>query len=393
MNRTAVRCLACSLVLFSEIAARGNQDTLPQTPEALAEAAAKSQAQDDYTSAARDYQQLLKLGIDAPELRSNLGVMLYMDGDTRGALTQLRIALKQNPALAASNLFVGLALIRLGRPGDALTYLEKARSQKPNNVEPLLALAQANVASGHLSSAKDYYLKATQLIPDSAEAWYGLGITSRSLAKQLSRQSIKPGNSASQVDAAKKDLDTAAQAMSRAVQIDPHNIKIHMLLGESFRLLNDRDESIREYETVIQTRRDFEPAYIGLANAYWQFGGIDEALPPLKKALELAPSDSEANALMAQFLLQKRQLDDARRFAQRALAGGSGQSFARVVMAKIYLAEGKPAAAVDELQQAVPDDVDGSWHYILYRTLHKLGRDREAQLALQQSRELLNSKH
>ena len=130
-------------------------------------------------------------------------------------------------------------------------------------------------------------------------------------------------------------------------------------------------------ESVIQTRPDFAPAYIGLANTYWQFGDIDQARQPLEKALELSPNDSEANALMAQFLLQKGQIDEASSFARRALASGSGQSFARIVMAKICLAEDNPEAAVPELENAVPDDIDGSWHYILYRTLHKPGRDRK----------------
>jgi predicted Zn-dependent protease len=97
--------------------------------------------------------------------------------------------------------------------------------------------------------------------------------------------------------------------------------------------------------------------------------------------------------MMAQFLLQRGQIAQAKLFAQRALAGGSGQSFARVVMAKIFLAEDKTAMAIPELEKAAPDDVDGSWHYVLYRTLHKLGRDKEAQIALEKSRELLNNKH
>ena len=358
----------------------------------LAARAASDTRRKDYKAAAEDYLELLQLGEDSAELRSNLGMVLYLSGDDRRALEQFRIALTRKPELAASNLFAGLSLIRLGRSREALTLLEKARHQQPDAIAPLLALGRAEMAFRDLPEARAAYSKATDLEPRSAEAWYGRGIVSRELAdgalKQASQGNTVGEARQSEVDAARLDLQDAEQSLSRAMTIDPDSLQAHMVMGEAFRDGQQFDSSVAEYQHVIDAKPNYAPGYLGLATTYWRFGRIDETKATLSKVLSLAPEDPEANGIMAFVLTGERRMTEAKPFAMRALASQADQPVARVALAKIYLSENKPDDALKELRLAAPDDVDGSYHYMLATTLRKVGQEKEAAVALERSKEL-----
>jgi tetratricopeptide (TPR) repeat protein len=122
-------------------------------PERLAHQAAVDGRRGDYQAAAEDYRQLLQTGLNSPELHSNLGMMLYLSGQDRPALQQLRIALSGNSELIAANLFAGLTLLRLNRPREALRFLQEAQLKQSTSVAPLLALGRAHVALRDLPAA------------------------------------------------------------------------------------------------------------------------------------------------------------------------------------------------------------------------------------------------
>jgi tetratricopeptide (TPR) repeat protein len=362
-------------------------------PAQLAREAASAQTRGDYQSAASLYQQLLQAGQDSPELHSNLGVMLYLTGNDRGAIEQFHIALARKPELLASNLFSGLSLVRLGRPRDALAFLKKAEEEQPNALAPLLAIGRANVAVKDIQSAREAYRRATELNPNSAEAWYGRGITSRELADQMLNQASHGGQRADlakgspQAGAARKDLDEAETSMSRAIALDPNGIHTHLILGEAFRVSGEAEKSIGEYQAAIKGKPNSVAAYLGLANTYWKFDRYDEAMTALKKVLSLSPADPEANGIMAYLLVSENKLKQAEPLAQRALAGRPDLLFVHAALAKIYLAQGELSKALPELEAAAPGDEDGSYHYLLFQTLRKLGRAQEAAAALQVSQQ------
>ncbi len=365
--------------------------------EQLAKQAAYDGKRGNYKAAAQDYRQLLQTGADSPELRSNLGMMLYLSGDDQGALKELRIALSGNPELVAANLFAGLSLIRLVRPREALPFLGKAEREQPTAVAPLLALGRANVALRDLPRAREAYKKATGLNPANAEAWYGLGITSRELADQTLHRLTDNGQSTSAAKAspqaviARQDLAEAEHALSRAMALDPDSTHAHMILGEAFRAAGQINQSVQEYQAILKTKPDYAPAYLGLANTYWKFGRAPETTASLKKLLALSPGDPEGNAIMASLLVSEHQMQQAKPFAERALARRPDLSVAHMSLAKIYLSDDEPSKALPELEEAAPDDVDGSYHYILAETLRKLGQTKEAAIALQRSRQLRQS--
>jgi tetratricopeptide (TPR) repeat protein len=365
-----------------------------QTPQQIAEDAAAAQARGDYATAANDYRKLVESGNDSPELRSNLGIMLYQLQEYGEALAQFQEAARQKPSLTAINLFSGLCLLHLQRVPEALRQLKKAQLEQPEAPGPVLALARAYVAARQTANARDAYQRATQIQPSNSEAWYGLGITSRALAEQQLNRATKGGTATQGAETstlgkeARRNLELADEALARAAQLDPENLKAHILLGESFRESGQKDKSVAEYQQILKTNPHFLPAYLGLATTYWKFAQVDEAMRVTEEALKYSPDDAEANAMMANFFTLQNKMQEAEPLARHALQKQPHLSLAQVALAKVYLFRGQTQEALRLLQQATPEDTDGSWNYILAQTLRKMGRHQEAEQALRRSEEL-----
>ncbi|HXF27741.1 MAG TPA: tetratricopeptide repeat protein, partial [Bryobacteraceae bacterium] len=116
--------------------------SLSAAQDGLSERIHTAQSSGDYKQAASLYLELIASGTDTPEVRSNCGIMLHLAGRNREALDQFRIALKANPQLAGANLFAGVSEVDLGKPKEALPYLQRARELDQSNPAPDLALGK-----------------------------------------------------------------------------------------------------------------------------------------------------------------------------------------------------------------------------------------------------------
>ncbi len=344
-----------------------------------------AQSAGDYQQAVKLYRQLIADGTDSPEVRSNFGIMLHLAGSDQEAMEQFRIALRQKSALVSANLFAGLAETDLGAPKEALPFLKKAQRLDPGSPAPLLGLGRTYVALRDYGLANESYLKATQLNPRLAEAWYGLGITDRSLAEQQLNKAARSGPSATQPPLrkeAKELLDRALEALQRAIELDPKSARTHLILAESFSEARRLVDAVPEFEAAIKQDPKLDAAYLGLATAYWRQGQFQDALPLLKRIVASSPKDPEANAMLADILEHDGQNAVAKQHAGIALGGNPDLIQAHVVLGRIYLAENQPKLAVAELQKVLAADPDGSYHFLLFRAYKAAGDETSARAAL-----------
>jgi len=288
--------------------------------------------------------------------------------------------LDANPNLAAANLFNGLAELDLGRTKQAIPYLERAAQLDQVRPEPELSLGRAYAALRDFKSANDAYVEAAKRDRNSAEAWYGVGITDRSLAEsELNHVARKDRVQTPETRAL---LDDAYKALRRAAELDPQSARVHLILGESLRDSGKLVQAIPEYEAAIRLEPQMEAGYLGLATTYWKQGEWEEAMPPLQRALELSPRDAEAHAIMADLLFRQNDPKGAGQQAASALAGNPKLALPRVVMARIDLANKEPVKAAAELEQVSELDPDGSYHFLLWRAYKLAKKPEQAEAAL-----------
>jgi tetratricopeptide (TPR) repeat protein len=362
---------------------------------ALSDEIRSAQSAGNDPEAAKLYGQLISGGTDSPQIHSNYGIMLHLAGRNREALEQFRATLRQSPDLAGANLFAGLAELDLGEPSAALPFLQRAQHLDPDHPTPFLALGRAYVATRNYVASNAAYSKAAELDGTLAEAWYGVGVTDRSLAEELLNQAARAGkiNDESIQPKVHKLLDGALDALTRAVQLDPASARTHLLMGESFADAGKVTEAIPEYQTAIKLDPKLGAAYLGLATGYWKARQFDQATPLLERILERTPGDAEANGMLADTLEHKQDYAGAKRHAELALARNPGLIETRVVLARIYLGDHQPKLAAAELQKVLPADPDGSYHFLLYRAYREAGDEQGAHQALLEFLRLRNNSH
>ncbi len=349
----------------------------------LADQIRSAQSSGRYAEAAGLYSQLITAGTDSPEIRSNYGVMLHLAGKNQEAMEQFRTALRANPGLAGANLFAGLTELDLNQPKLALPYLQKARDSDPSGPAPLLALGNSYVALRDYASANECYAKAAAIDPHQAEAWYGLGITDRSLAEQLLNRAARTGKKEQSADMKVHQLlNSAHEALRRAIDLDPDSPRAHLILAESLSDAGKPLEAVPEYQTAIKLDPLLDAAYLGLASQYWKQRQFDQALPPLRHVLAKSPRDPEANGILADILQHQNDNAGAKLHAQIALAGNPDLIETRIVLARVLLAEQQPKLAITQIQQVLAADPDGSYHFLLYRAYKQVGDDGAAKTAL-----------
>jgi tetratricopeptide (TPR) repeat protein len=370
-------CLPVLLIMILCLGLRAGQEDYADEIHA-------AQSQGQYGAAAELYRKLIASGADSPEVRSNYGVMLQLAGKSREATEQFRIALHANPSLVAANLFNGLGEVDLGRAKQAIPYLERAALLDKTRPEPEVALGKAYVALRDFKNANHAYREATKRDENSAEAWYGVGITDRSLADEKLSRAVQRG--VAHAPETQALLDDAFRALKRAVELDPQSARVHLILGESLRDSGKLVEAIPEYQAAIRLEPRMEAGYLGLATTYWKQGEWQDAMPPLRRALELSPRDAEAHAILADLLFRQNDAKGAAEQAAIALAGNSKLAVPRVVMARIDLANKQPDKAAAELEQVSELDPDGSYHYLLWRAYKLAKKPEQAEAALAEFR-------
>ncbi len=380
MSRLILACV--SLILAATASAYQSER------ETLSRQAVEAERKGDFAAAVSAFQQLISAGADGPELRSNLGIAYFQLHDFSRAVHQFELALAKTPDSVPANFFSGLALLKLQRPKEALPHLKRARNIQPNASEIGIAVAQAQVACNEIAEARGSYARVTRLDPQNAEAWYGLGITERALAEQeLKKSPAAPRAQTRSLDA-RSLMDESQQAITKAAQIQPDSVHAHMILGELFRIAEQYNQAVQEYEDATAQQPNLAAAWAGLATAYSAAGVDNKALAAGKRALELDPADADTYAVVGATLLRQGNVSGARPYALHALQIQPDLASANIVLAKILLSEHQPEKALPELESAAKQDTDGRTYYLLATTLRELGQREKAAAALQKFKQL-----
>lgn len=130
---------------------------------------------------------------------SNLGNVLYDQGEHDRAMDLHRIVVSKNPKLYAGWINYANILQKQENLADARDALQKAVDLQPNRSEAYVNLSSVLMAMDQETLAHETLTKAITLTPDFVDAWNNLG--------------------AMELDAARPDM--AQQAYSRAVQLSP----------------------------------------------------------------------------------------------------------------------------------------------------------------------------
>jgi tetratricopeptide (TPR) repeat protein len=270
--------------------------------ELWTEATAAQQAQ-EFDRAAGLFRKILAIQPDFTEAEVNLGLMLHLAGNMKGAIASFEHVLVRHPDLFAPNFLAGMDYLKLDNPVRAIPYLEKATKEKPDQVEPLVGLANADLQTGKFSEAMEQFTRATRMNGKNADAWYGLGATYLSAEKQIEgdlRYTSSPfravllGESYLQQGQAEK----AVAILSSAAATQPAVPCAHSILGFAFLRASKLDNASGQFQMDWDSHSNEGCllAKLGTAALDAEQGKTQDALQTLSEAAKIDPAFVRANS-------------------------------------------------------------------------------------------------
>lgn len=217
---------------------------------------------------------------------------------------------------------MGFAMVGIGRYNDALAYFDRVDSSSENNLEAkygmayvyylmdkriwakrklegilrvnpyhydsLLLMAEMKSDDGRLDDAKKFIDKAIESNRELPEGYVRSG-------KILFKYYIKNEND--------NFLEESVDEFNRSLAINPENFEANRYMGFISIIQKRYDAALRYFEKITVSFPDNGIAQYNLALAYERKGDLDEALPILKKSLDIASSDELVQAKLEDFLV------------------------------------------------------------------------------------------
>jgi tetratricopeptide (TPR) repeat protein len=259
-----------------------------------------------------------------------------------------------------------------------------------------LADAERYAAEGQYSGCADA-LKATLQIAGNGElqllascSFYAADYKTASLAAQ--RLQRNPETRAQGLYwESKADQNLAIQALARAGEIDADSPRMHVLLGDVFREKRGWEEAEAEYRKAVALDPKSHSARLSLAITLFTELKNDEAFDLDESLLKEDAADQEANLLAGEILVQRNQFSQAEPYLLKCVSL-KPEFLPRyhALLGKVYAETGRVPAAIEQYNQELSTDQDGSIHYQLARLYQKSGNKAAAEEAFKESKRLVN---
>ncbi len=226
----------------------------------------------DYTGALQKINDALAKDPKRQDLRVALGNVLARSGKYDEAIQQFQMLVSANPKSSDLETKLAEAYRLKGDFNAAVDHFRKATTLAPNNIVPLLRVAQLLDGVGRRAEAKPVYDQILRLDPYNVVALNNLAF-------------IKAEEGS--------DLDQALAYAQRAKQKVPNDANISDTLGWIYIKKNLSDDAVRVFKDLVEKQPNNPTYRYHLAMALFQKGDRPSAKQECEAALRVSPSKDE----------------------------------------------------------------------------------------------------
>jgi Tfp pilus assembly protein PilF len=328
--------------------------------------AAQALAAEDYQSAERGFQEVLRQEPRNIAALSNLGVVYSRTNRADEAISVYRRALQLSPDDKAILLNLGLVYLRQEDHARALPLFARVVEIDPQHLQARQLLAVCRAYTGQLTPAIRDLETLRAAAPRDENILFLLGFV------------YLKSNDPDKANAVFEQMFNAAGP-----------VRAEFLLAKAYYEATQFPKAEESFLKVLQLDPRFAGVHLELGKVYISMRRTDDAVRELELALKEAPEDADASYFLGGALVQDGRFAEGIPHLERARTAKPDFWAPYFYLGKAKLRLDQPATAVTLLQRAVklnPDDA--STAFLLGRALQACGRESEAREVLRRVNDL-----
>jgi tetratricopeptide (TPR) repeat protein len=357
------------------------QDDVPEIARSLMEDAERARDAGRIDNAIAKYQRVIEVAPQLASAYANLGALQHKQGKIEEAYRTFATGVERAPADRTLLSNAAATALELGKSDDALKYVDRAietnkrdaelytlrgsvlRALKrddeavaalqqavqlaPNDARPHFSLGNALYAIHRKDEAIAEYRKAIDADPKMTRAYYNLG----AVLYDVGRDSEALG-------AYKVALEPIDKAFARNEPVDPIHARAYSNLGAIHLRQNQYQQAIDAYSKALKLDPQSANAHYNLGFIYYNSDKPERAAEEYRKALALDPALPLAYLHLAQMAIKKRDNAGAAKLLRDGMTRFDAETkpVALRTLARVELAQGNTAAAIEALRRNTSDD-------------------------------------
>ena len=246
------------------------------------------------------YRSAARVSPNSARIRFNLGNAHLRRMEYAIAEKEYRLALSIYSEFNDARMNLGMAVLQLGRPREAIGFLETVTTNRPG----------------------------------LADAWVNLGTAHRALGQ----------------------VDEAEQTFKRALEIDPHSSRAHNNLGAIALTRGEVDAAINHLEEAVRLDPGLAVIRVNLGDALVAAVRVPEADARFEEAYRRDPALPEALRGMGEVMIHRGDHDRAERYFRDALTGAQPSARAANFLGYLQALKGDLRAAIEAYEMALSID-------------------------------------
>jgi tetratricopeptide (TPR) repeat protein len=285
-----------------------------------------------------------------------LGVIAVQAGRPQAGVDLISRALAVRDTVAAAFSNRGCALNAMGRHGEALNDFDRAVALQPDYPEAHGNRGLALAALDRPQEALVAFTTAIGLRPDYPQVLSGLAKAAGTLAQSGDARGPQDARACCNDGAIlleRRRFEDAADALRRALAMDPGMAEAHYNLGNAARELGRPDEAIAHFAAAGALKPELAIAHSNKAVVLQGLGRFEEALACCDRALSADPAFPEAHNNRGHALHSLGRLSEAATAFEAAVGLAGGFAEAHYNLGHTLRDLGRPTDAIASFDHAI----------------------------------------
>ena len=321
-------------------------------------------------------------------------------GDYATAEKTLRVEVGMHPGDSWALSLLGVALDNEKKPAEAEEFHRRAVAASPRSAEILNNYGTHQWNAGQFDRAEISFASALAAAPTYFNVLFNLGVMAThtghyerahevlEAALRQQPQNVDVLYRLACVEEASRQWEAAVTRLAQAAKLDPRRAEVQKLLALTTTELGALDDAAAAWDRYLKLEPGDQIARRERAYVAAKMGKVEEGIAGLEAYLARYPDDAVGHFELGQ---AKRSVDAAQALGHldRALAIDANSVAARMARGGLYYQEGKPEAAVGDLEFAASRQPDNAANLDrLGQTYQALERTGDAVRVLRRAAEL-----